>query len=74
MNSDQNNFMSNNQINLLEENAKLRQNIVELETTLQELVRQDSLIEKWTVMKNFVLVSTEVERLSLAYVALEKQY
>ena len=74
MNFDQNNFMSNNQINLLEENAKLRQNIVELETTLQELVRQDSLIEKWTVMKNFVLVSTEVERLSLAYVALEKQY
>jgi hypothetical protein len=37
-------------------------------------VRQDSLIEKWTVMKNFVLVSTEVERLSLAYVALEKQH
>ncbi|CAD8107288.1 unnamed protein product [Paramecium primaurelia] len=67
-------MQNNNQVNLLEENAKLRKNLIELETNLQELVRQDSLIEKWTVMKNFVLVSTEIERLSLAYVALEKQH
>lgn len=54
--------------NLLKENTILKKTNEELEITLNELIRQDSLIEKWTLMKNFVLVSTEVERLSLAYV------
>ncbi|CAD8211160.1 unnamed protein product [Paramecium pentaurelia] len=60
--------------NLFEENTQLRKKLIELENNLQELIKQDSLIEKWTIMKNFVLVSTEVERLSHAYVALEQEH
>ncbi|CAK66995.1 unnamed protein product (macronuclear) [Paramecium tetraurelia] len=63
-----------NQTNLQAEVTQLRQDKIEIENTLQELLKQDSLIEKWTIMKNFVLVSTEVERLSHAYVALEQEH